>query len=346
MINNEQNNEQKINDQMERQVAEKQEAQVNEKKRDKGKGTFYGLIAFAIFIIMAVGATFAYFTASTTSGEGSVRTGSTTLALEYISYTTAWLSDKLIPVATNVVEYSVEKRPDSQGHKICVDDYGNAICSAYVFQVKNSALSPQSVSIKIATDMNTFSNLRAMIYDISKDTTYSETAASDDPQFATTEEQYNDENGTYVKVQDSNATALYTFEPIYINRLGVKKTLLSANGQFSTAVEVATSRTEKDDSPVLADNVEIPGTSDPNISNLKTFLVVLYIVETTENQNESDADKEFAGRIIVDGDDGTTGVTGIISATNNEELQSNTATTTTEPTTTEPTTTEPTTTEP
>ena len=323
-----------------------EEKRVEKKEKKDNNTTVLTIIAIATLLIALVGATFAYFTASTTSGEGSVRTGSTTLALEYISYTTAWLSDKLIPVATNVVEYSVEKRPDSQGHKICVDDYGNAICSAYVFQVRNSALSPQAVSIKIATDTNTFGNLRAMIYDVSKGDEYSEDAASDDPQFATTEEQYNDETGTYVKVQDSNAAALYTFEPIYINRLGVNKTLLSANGQFSTAVEVANTRTEKDDSPVLADNVEIPGTSDPSISNVKTFLVVLYIVETTENQNESDADKEFAGRIIVDGDDGTTGVTGIISATNNEELQSNTATTTTEPTTTEPTTTEPTTTEP
>ena len=112
----------------------------NKKEKEKGKGTFYGIIAFAVFIIMAVGATFAYFTASTSSSSGSVRTGSASLQLEYISYTSAWLSDKLIPVDTNIAEYSVEQRPNSEGDKLCMDDYGNQICSAYVFQVRNNEL--------------------------------------------------------------------------------------------------------------------------------------------------------------------------------------------------------------
>ena len=50
----------------------------------KGRGLFYAVIAIATFIIMAVGATFAYFTASTNSANTSVQTGSTTLQLQYI----------------------------------------------------------------------------------------------------------------------------------------------------------------------------------------------------------------------------------------------------------------------
>ena len=46
---------------------------------DYGKGLFYGVIAVATFIIMAVGATFAYFTATTNSANTAVQTGSTVL---------------------------------------------------------------------------------------------------------------------------------------------------------------------------------------------------------------------------------------------------------------------------
>ena len=230
----------------------------NKKEKEKGKGTFYGIIAFAVFIIMAVGATFAYFTASTSSSSGSVRTGSASLQLEYISYTSAWLSDKLIPVDTNIAEYSVEQRPNSEGDKLCMDDYGNQICSAYVFQVRNNANSPQTVSIKLANDTqeNDFTNLHAMIYEVSKGGSYSETAATDDPVFATDETEYSD--GEHVQVQDAGGTALYEFEPIYVNRLGVTKTLLSVGAVKSVAVEVPHIG-EPD--VLLANNVELPGIS-------------------------------------------------------------------------------------
>ena len=79
---------------------------------NKGRGLFYGVIAIATFIVMAVGATFAYFTATTQSMNSAVQTGSTTLQLKYISYGTAWSKSDLIPANTAVVEYSVEKLCD------------------------------------------------------------------------------------------------------------------------------------------------------------------------------------------------------------------------------------------
>ena len=304
-----------------------------ENKKEKGRGTFYGIIAFAVFIIMAVGATFAYFTASTNSSSGSVQTGSASLQLEYISYNDAWLSDKLIPVKTSIVEYSVEQRPDSSGNQICIDDYGNQICSAYVFQVRNNANSPQSVSINLASDENGFGNLTAMIYEISKGQSYVETASDDDPNFATDSETY--EDGEHVQVQDATGAALYEFEPVYINRLGVTKTLLSVGTVKSVAVPVPQ---VGENNAKLADNIELPGVSSGN--NLKSFLVVLYINENEENQNDTDSNKTFSGRIIVDGSDGATGVTGKISALDTSVLQNQT-TTTTETTDTTEVTTEP-----
>ena len=57
---------------------------------------------------MAVGATFAYFTASTSSSSNAVQTGSTSLQLKYISYNEGWMNNDLIPADTTVVEYSFE----------------------------------------------------------------------------------------------------------------------------------------------------------------------------------------------------------------------------------------------
>ena len=324
-MNNEENNKVNQVEQINNKVNELVDS--NEKKeKEKGRGTFYGIIAFAVFIIMAVGATFAYFTASTNSSSGSVRTGSASLQLEYISYNNAWLSDKLIPVKTNIVEYSVEQRPDSSGNRICIDDYGNQICSAYVFQVKNNANSPQNVSINLASDDNGFGNLTAMLYEISKGSSYSDTEALDDPNFATDSETY--EDGEHVQVQDAGGNPLYEFEPVYINRLGVTKTLLSVAGVKSVAVPVPQ---VGDDNAKLADNIELPGISSGD--NLKTFLVVLYINENDDNQNETDSNKTFSGRIIVDGSDGATGVTGKISALDTSVLQNQTTTTDTTDTT-------------
>ena len=90
-----------------------QNQQTNIISENKGRGLFYGVIAIATFIIMAVGATFAYFTATTSSMNAAVQTGSTTLQLKYISYGSAWMQKDLIPADTNVVEFSLPLRPCS-----------------------------------------------------------------------------------------------------------------------------------------------------------------------------------------------------------------------------------------
>lgn len=324
--NNEQKVEKKdVNEQVNNQVDKIEHV---EQKKERGRGTFYGIIAFAVFIIMAVGATFAYFTASTSSAEGSVNAGSTSFSLDFISYTSAWSSNALIPVATNIVEYSVEQRPDSSNHVMCKDDNNRDICSAYVFQVKNNAEGAQNVSVKLSSSVNSFSNLTAMIYEISKSGSYVETAASDDPDFAADTVEY--EDGDHVQVQDSTGAALFEYEPIYINRLGVTKTLLSVGSVKSVAVAVPAVGAED---VVLADNITLPSVSSGN--NLKSFLVVLYINENDENQNSTDASKTFSGRVIVEGADGSSRISGQISTADDSVLQNPTTSDTT-PETPEP----------
>lgn len=311
------------------------------KNEAKGRGLFYGVIAVATFIVMAVGATFAYFTATTSSANTSVQTGSTTLQLQYISYETAWMRGDLIPAATKVVAYSFESQNDTTlneelgrgGNLLCKDDYGNSICSVYVFQITNSAASPQSVSLNVVSEKNEFSNLAAMAYEISIDTEtddYTTIGGEDgngtnDPKFVLTGEEGDTDDLITVIDGYSNPVQLGTFTPIYVNRKGVIKTMLKlTEGDETLPAEKAmlkqvlvsdsnnneniTERTTK-----VANNFEIGG------GETKTYALVLYILETGLDQTGDDADKEFTGQVVISSGDGKTGVSGTIRAVTDAE---------------------------
>ena len=332
------------------------EDQKNKKKNDRR--LFYGVIAVSTFILMVVGATFAYFTANTSSADQSVTTQSTQLELEYINYGTAWMRNDLIPVHTVVAQYSVENQDDSTAanngttNHICEDDSGNGICSIYVFQIRNTANSDQTASISLRADDIGFENLHAMIYKVSKRTceegdtnctAYVDTLGvqgGTDPDFVLNSETVVDPTDTTKKyITDNINTNLFTdtypashnnyqLEPVYINRANVVKELLQYNKETvnqETGATVTT-RTNSVDVAIpfgssdfikLADGVNIPGASNNQESNLVTFMVVLYIKDNDQNQNNSDSNKTFMGTISVSTDDtnGTNrGVTGIISA--------------------------------
>jgi len=302
----------------------------------KGRGLFYGVIAVATFIVMAVGATFAYFTASTNSANTSVQTGSTTLQLQYISYEGAWMNDDLIPAATKVVAWAFEKQNDTtlneeygkNGNLLCKDDYGNSICSVYVFQVTNSAASPQSVSLNVVSEYNEFQNLTAMAFEVDIDPEsedYNTLNGEDgngknDPKFKLVGTEEVTEDLITVLDGTGNPVPLGTFTPVYVNRKGViKKMLQYTDGEVTTPAEDATlvqvldpalntKENIGDRTAKVANNFEIGG------GKTKTYALVLYINEIYDDQTELDADKEFQGQVVISSGDGKTGVSGIIRA--------------------------------
>lgn len=337
---------------------------------NKGRGLFYGVIAIATFIIMAVGATFAYFTATTQSMDASIQTGSTTLELQYISYGDAWMSEDLIPADTMVVEYSVEGQSDATineerspagedgvypangNNTLCKDDYGNSICSIYVFQVKNTALSYQDLSINVVSQINTFGNLAAMAYEISVPTDETELLKYNTVYNALDESLKTEKNGrndpdfrenegdttNTIDVTDGAGTLIYDYTPVYINRDGTVKRLLSFTEEKTTGETVTTPSIEKrvklisDPSSMgtvaertakIANKVRING------GETKTFALILYIVNDPEkDQTKEDADKTFEGQITVSSGESGEGVSGKIGAVSAEDfdpskLQSN-----------------------
>lgn len=309
-----------------------QEKNINNKKNN-GRELFYGVIAVAIFIVMAVGATFAYFTATAKSANSSVSTKSTTLELEYISYGSAWSKKDLIPADTNISEYSVEYQTDITPNNLCMDDYGNSICSVYEFQVRNPANSPQTVTLNIVSEVNGFANLNAMAYELSiedneKYNSKENKNGTNDPIFKNAKD---DPTVGAIPVVDGDGNELYTETPIYVNRDGVKKTLLQYNSSEDKehpvlkssidrqVIQVTEANKDADASEKtvkLAENITIDGGA------IKTFVIVLYVKNINEDQTKADASKEFTGRVVVSTGDGTTGVSGQISAAGDALLQS------------------------
>lgn len=307
--------------------------QVKNTKNNNGRELFYGVIAVAIFIVMAVGATFAYFTATARSANSSVSTKSTTLELEYISYGSAWSNDDLIPSDTTVSEYSVEYQTDITPNPLCVDDYGNSICSVYEFQVRNPANSPQTVTLNIVSEVNGFANLNAMAYELSienndKYISTENNNGKNDPKFKLNAE---DLTEGAITVVDGNNNELYGETPIYINRDGVKKTLLKYNSsedkehpvlkssidrQVIQVTEANQGADASEKTVKLAEDITIDGGA------IKTFAIILYVKNINEDQTKVDASKEFTGRVVVSTGDGTTGVSGEISAAGDATLQS------------------------
>lgn len=317
-----------------------QSQRMNEMNETKGRGLFYGVIAIATFIIMAVGATFAYFTASTSSMNSAVQTGSTTLELDYISYETAWMKNDLIPVDTKVAEYSFERQSDatisdetSKSNALCVDDDGNSICSVYVFQVINTAKSDQEVSIDVISEKNGFKSLNAMAYELSLPADRTDYDSEEnhngtsDPAF---KKYATDITTNAITVRNGDGEPLYNYDDdgelleesnyneIYVNRKGVIKTLLkyTDDNTKKPAIErlLITTTNElhedlqldvKDRTQRIADTVVIPGEST------KTFALVLYILNKNENQTDTDALKTFTGQVVVGSGDGV-GVSGKI----------------------------------
>ena len=317
---------------------------MNNNNNNKGRDAFYAIIAVAVFIVMAIGATFAFFTATARSGDASVNTGSATISLEYISYGSAWSNNDLIPALTEVSEYSIEYqndttlgnnilngsgvagKSDNQNNTLCKDDYGNSVCSVYEFQVRNTASSPMTVNLNLIPEINEFSHLRAMAYELSVENqeTYASTAnnnGTSDPIFKTSAEDTTEGAIAVLAGTDKNNQELYGETPIYINRNGVKKELLKYNKTENEVVsqkpsinlEIGTTETLR-----LADNIEIEG------GETKTFAIVLYVFNLEdEDQTEADANRRFTGRVLVSNGEGSTGISGQISAAGGASLQGN-----------------------
>ena len=128
-------------------------------ENNNGKGIFYGVIGVATLIVAIIGATFAYFTATTRSGQlitGSAATASLDVKVDRLTgysegegaVSAAEAKYVMVP-QLDVALGEALKGSDVTGNKACIDANGSLVCEIYKIRVANNGSAAISVSGKI-----------------------------------------------------------------------------------------------------------------------------------------------------------------------------------------------------
>ncbi len=273
-----------------------QDNKINDNNEKKGRGLFYFVIAFAVIIIAIVGATYAYFTASTTTNEeNSITTGSTSLDLGIETDDTGANYD-LIPTADAIAKYAYAEQKEityedpqkcvtykkgadgnpteeclvykKEANSTCIDDSGAAVCSTYSYTVKNDNINPQTLTMYLGTTENLFKNLYFAVY---------------------VEESTDDGEGTTrTRITDPKAVETETAKEV----------------KMEIRTDIETTDYER------FNNLVHPTLTKENPT--RKFTIVLWIKEDGTDQTETDGNgKTFKGYVRVTSGDGH-GVTGAI----------------------------------
>ena len=138
-----------------------------ESKR-RGSEIFLGVIGVATLVVAIIGATFAFFSASTSSAENAVTAGAATLSLEYSDSAHTNLKTHMIPATETIATYAalVQTGTGDGKNKQCTDDNGNEVCGVYEFTVTNpSTTTTQDVIMTLTVNTNEFAHLKYKIYE-------------------------------------------------------------------------------------------------------------------------------------------------------------------------------------
>lgn len=130
-----------------------------------GNGIFLGVVSVATLIVAIIGATFAYFSASTQSEENSVEVGAyefkLSLSMNQI-YPEGASPSGLIPLNPDTVIEGAEAPNNinllyalNVAQNKCIDDNGLQVCALYQVEIDNQATNPVTLSGQIRTTSNT-----------------------------------------------------------------------------------------------------------------------------------------------------------------------------------------------
>lgn len=209
---------------------------------------------------------------------------------------------------------------DKENNTLCVDDDGNQVCSVYVFQIVNDNPSEQTMTFSVISQYNTFKHLHAMAYEVKIVDTdvYGAVDAEgenkllngdSDPNLGIGDGKINVLSGSKI-LEDGEYT------PVYVNRAGVTKTLLTystggsttpSDGALLDVTAGAGPENVSTRTTTIANQVKIAGGATG------TYAIVLYIDNMLAPQPE-DENGSFIGSVTVVTGDGTSGVSGRIEA--------------------------------
>ena len=134
----------------------------------KGNGIFLGIVSVATLIVAIIGATFAYFSASTQSNEGDVgaQAYEYNLSLSVSPVYPEGIAPALIPMNADA-KIKLEEGASYEGTNDtnllyalneatnkCVDDHGLQVCALYKVTIKNQAVNAVTLTGQLITNTN------------------------------------------------------------------------------------------------------------------------------------------------------------------------------------------------
>jgi len=259
---------------------------MNKKKK---KQLFTLIIFIATIILITVGSTFAYFSATVSSEENVVSMTAAEFKVE-MTDDTSLIKTGIIPSAEKYVDAATIQRLDENGDFIkpyeengetitedtaCIDDNMYEICSIYTFTIINPMTTTDlPVYVTLNPTINSFSNLYFKVVDEKKNVVMEATHIKDDRSFTY------DEAGN--KVYETGAR----ISPIALS--GIDITLPKATKDESTGTV---------------------------ISSQATYSIILWVMETGRDQTREDSSQVFAGTITIQSSGANGGgITGMLTA--------------------------------
>ena len=264
-----------------------------ENNNGRGTGIFYGVIGVATLIVTIIGATFAYFSASTNSDVDAIATGGATLTLGFEDTADTYIKQNLVPADETDTGWATRSKIDATTG--CVDLNGNNYCSVYQFTVTNtSTSSAQTIYANFKVQTNSFLDANGEAEGTDTNLRYAIFRGS----AAEVEAKVTDGKGWSVASSDVISTKVADATNLVGTVQGNKGDLVVP----ATAIPVGT--TYQADLPALTQTLK-PGKT-------MTYTVIMWIHETGSAQND-DQGKAFAAGVNFNTSDGKSGVTAVLS---------------------------------
>ena len=212
-------------------------------ENNNGRGIFYGVIGVATLVVAIIGATFAYFAASTQGNTGAVATNAASVKGSLaITEGDKYVAPDLIPADKATMVRSFGQTGEAtvntgkcRGASAADHNANYGMCSYYTFTITNNASVDTTVYLSLKTDTNAFAKIgdtQYLEYCVYKDTT-SGTVIQDCKAVPDTQEQFHSINLT-----KSGGTQTYTIVLYLRNDDKVDQTD-SASGKAYTGTVLA-----------------------------------------------------------------------------------------------------------
>jgi len=254
-----------------------------------GSGVFYGVIGVATLIVTIIGATFAFFNASTQSANDAVQTTSSTVQNLSLELDVDGKKTNLIPALETAPNFgTLAGKANTEGSEKCKDAAGNFYCSIYSFTITNPNAQAQPIYVHLDITENTFGNLWFAVFkDVPEDGAYAVTGS------------VTDDGGSATAASTAAAGSL-VIGPTPFKNAGTK-TGVTYTGEGDATTSIALD--------AITQLLGATGSATDDV----TYTMIVWIHDNNQNQNTTDANKSLKlGVRVATGADANSGITAVL----------------------------------